>query len=125
VSFCRGQRRQHTTLAFPVSKRVRFASFAGDPYIKGSTILQISGSQNGLKARPRNKITAAWRGAPALSCTQPAQHRATSALQAILARGIRVRIRGAVKECRDPGDDMLLACAALAKADLLVADDKD
>jgi putative PIN family toxin of toxin-antitoxin system len=53
------------------------------------------------------------------------QHRATSALQAILARGIRVKIRGTVKECRDPGDDMFLECAALAKADLHVAGDKD
>src|SRR5215469_15054596 len=53
------------------------------------------------------------------------QHRAMSALQAILARAIRVKIRGTVKECRDPGDDMFLECAALAKADLLVAGDKD
>lgn len=45
------------------------------------------------------------------------QHRAASALQAILARSIRVKIRGTVKECRDPGDDMFLECAALAKAD--------
>jgi predicted nucleic acid-binding protein len=30
-----------------------------------------------------------------------------------------------VKECRDPTDDMFLECAALAKADLLVAGDKD
>ena len=30
------------------------------------------------------------------------QHRATSALQAILARSIRIRIQGTVKECRDP-----------------------
>jgi putative PIN family toxin of toxin-antitoxin system len=53
------------------------------------------------------------------------QHRATSALQAILARGIRIKIRGTVKECRDPSDDMFLECTALAKADLLVAGDKD
>ena len=53
------------------------------------------------------------------------RHSATAALQAIQARGIRVKIRGAVKECRDPGDDMFLECAALAKADLLVAGDKD
>lgn len=52
------------------------------------------------------------------------QHRGTSALQAILIRGVRVKIRGTVKECRDPGDDMFLKCAALAKADLLVAGDK-
>jgi putative PIN family toxin of toxin-antitoxin system len=53
------------------------------------------------------------------------QHRATSALQVILERGVRVKIRGTVKVCRDPGDDMFLECAALAKADLLVAGDKD
>ena len=52
-------------------------------------------------------------------------HRATLALQTILARGIRVKIRGAVKVCRDPGDDMFLECAAFAKADFLVAGDKD
>jgi putative PIN family toxin of toxin-antitoxin system len=53
------------------------------------------------------------------------QPRAISALQVILARAIRVKIRGTVKECRDPGDDMFLECAALAKADLLIAGDKD
>jgi uncharacterized protein len=53
------------------------------------------------------------------------QDRATSALQAILARGVRVKIRGTVKLCRDPHDDMFLECATLAKADLLVAGDKD
>ena len=53
------------------------------------------------------------------------QHRATSTLQAILARGIRVKIRGTVKECGDPGDDMFLECAARAKADLLITGDKD
>lgn len=53
------------------------------------------------------------------------ERRATSALQAILARGMRVKIRGAVRECRDPHDDLFLECAALAKADLLVAGDKD
>jgi uncharacterized protein len=53
------------------------------------------------------------------------QPQATSALQVILARGIRVKIRGTVKQCRDPGDDMFLECAALAKADLLIAGDKD
>jgi uncharacterized protein len=53
------------------------------------------------------------------------QHRAMSALQAILARGIRIKIRGTAKVCRDPRDDMFRECAALAKADLLVAGDKD
>jgi putative PIN family toxin of toxin-antitoxin system len=54
-----------------------------------------------------------------------ARDRASSALRAILARGIRIEIRGAVKVCRDPHDDMFLECAALAKADLLIAGDKD
>ena len=53
------------------------------------------------------------------------QQRAVSALHAILARGIRVKIRGTIKLCRDPHDDMFLECAALAKADRLVSGDKD
>ena len=53
------------------------------------------------------------------------KHRATSALEAVLARSIRVRIRGTVNVCRDPNDDMFLECAVLARADLLVAGDKD
>jgi uncharacterized protein len=52
-------------------------------------------------------------------------HRAVSALEAILARAIRIKIRGTVKICRDPHDDMFLECAVLTKADLLVAGDKD
>ena len=36
-----------------------------------------------------------------------------------------MKIRGTVKVGRDPNDDMFLECAALAKADLLVAGDKD
>lgn len=36
-----------------------------------------------------------------------------------------MKIRGTVNECRDPGDDMFLQCAVLAKADLLIAGDKD
>ncbi len=53
------------------------------------------------------------------------RRRATSALQVILARGIRVEIRGTVKVCRDPNDDMFLECASLAKAGWLIAGDKD
>lgn len=53
------------------------------------------------------------------------EHRAASALETILARGIRVEIRGAVQVCRDPGDDMFLECAALAEADLLITGDND
>ena len=43
----------------------------------------------------------------------------------VLARAIRVQLRGTVKECRDPNDDMFLECAMRAKADLLIAGDKD
>jgi putative PIN family toxin of toxin-antitoxin system len=53
------------------------------------------------------------------------QNRAASALESILARSIRVSIRNEVKICRDLNDDMFLECAAHAKADLLVAGDKD
>lgn len=52
-------------------------------------------------------------------------NRADAVLKAILARAIRVRIRGTVKQCRDPNDDMFLECAARADADLLIAGDKD
>lgn len=51
--------------------------------------------------------------------------RARAALDAVLARAIRVQLRGTVKECRDPNDDMFLECAMRAKADLLIAGDKD
>jgi uncharacterized protein len=51
--------------------------------------------------------------------------RAYAALETVLARAIRVRLRGTVKECRDPDDDMFLECAARANADLLIAGDKD
>lgn len=53
------------------------------------------------------------------------QHRAAFALQSILARGMRVKIRGTVRVCRDPHDDMFLECAAVAKVDWLIAGDKD
>ncbi len=51
--------------------------------------------------------------------------RVNAALGAIMARAVHVKIRGTVKECRDPKDDMFLECAALAKAALIVAGDKD
>jgi uncharacterized protein len=52
-------------------------------------------------------------------------NRARAALEAVLARAIRVQLRGTVKQCRDPNDDMFLECAARARADLLIAGDKD
>ncbi len=52
-------------------------------------------------------------------------NRAKAALETVLARAIRVRLRGTVKVCRDPEDDMFLECAALANADLLIAGDQE
>lgn len=51
--------------------------------------------------------------------------RARAALDVVLARSIRVQLRGALKECRDPNGDMSLECAMRAKADLLIAGDRD
>jgi putative PIN family toxin of toxin-antitoxin system len=52
-------------------------------------------------------------------------NRAHAALEILLTRAIRVTLRGTVKECRDPDDDMFLECAARANADLLIAGDRD
>jgi putative PIN family toxin of toxin-antitoxin system len=51
--------------------------------------------------------------------------RAEWALHAVLARSIRVVLRGTVKLCRDSDDDKFLECAARAHADLLISGDKD
>lgn len=51
--------------------------------------------------------------------------RAQSALDIVLTRALSVQLRGTVQVCRDPNDDMFLECAERAKADLLVAGDKD
>jgi putative PIN family toxin of toxin-antitoxin system len=51
--------------------------------------------------------------------------RAQSALDKVLARSVHVQLRGTVRVCRDPQDDMFLECSLRAKADLLVAGDKD
>lgn len=51
--------------------------------------------------------------------------RAHAALEGLLARAINVQLRGTVKECRDAKDDMFLECAMRARADMLVAGDKD
>lgn len=50
---------------------------------------------------------------------------ALAAIQSILVRSIRCKLKHRVKVCRDPNDDMFLECAATAKADFLVAGDKD
>jgi uncharacterized protein len=51
--------------------------------------------------------------------------RTLSVLDTVLARAIHVKLRGTVKACRDPKDDMFLECAVRARADLLIAGDKD
>ncbi len=51
--------------------------------------------------------------------------RANEVLYALLSRSVRVTLRGDVQVCRDPTDDMVLECALRAKADLLIAGDKD
>ncbi len=51
--------------------------------------------------------------------------RATSSVNSVLSRSLRVELMDSVKVCRDPKDDMFLECAALAGADVLIAGDKD
>lgn len=51
--------------------------------------------------------------------------RARDALDALLTRAIRVQLRGTIRQCRDPNDDMFLECAARANADFLISGDKD
>ena len=51
--------------------------------------------------------------------------RVAEALASVMVRMVHVKIRGRVKVCRDPNDDMFLECAALAKATVIVAGDKD
>jgi putative PIN family toxin of toxin-antitoxin system len=51
--------------------------------------------------------------------------RVRAALDRVLARALRVQLRGTVTERRDPNDDMFLECAMRAKADPFVAADKD
>lgn len=52
-------------------------------------------------------------------------NRVRGAMEAVLARSIRVQLRGTVKQCRDPNDDMFLECAARSGADLLISGDED
>ncbi len=53
------------------------------------------------------------------------QDRADVLLDRFLARSFTVRLTHTTTICRDPKDNMFLECAALAKADFLVAGDKD
>ncbi len=51
--------------------------------------------------------------------------RTQAALRSILARSIQIELNGSIMGCRDPKDDMFLECAVLAKANLIIAGDKD
>jgi len=53
------------------------------------------------------------------------QNRASVLLDRFLARSFTVQLTHTTAICRDPKDNMFLECAALAKADVLVAGDKD
>jgi len=50
---------------------------------------------------------------------------ALNAIEAILLKGFRVSLLGSIKLCRDPHDDMLLECAEIAAANILITGDKD
>ena len=41
---------------------------------------------------------------------------AQTALDTVLARAVRVRLRGTVQVCRDPNDDMFVECALRSQA---------
>ena len=53
------------------------------------------------------------------------EDRAASLLDRFLARAVKVELTHTTVICRDPKDNMFLECASLAKADYLVAGDKD
>jgi uncharacterized protein len=46
-------------------------------------------------------------------------------MRSVLARSSRHKLRHTVDVCRDPKDNMFLECAALAKAEYIIAGDKD
>jgi len=50
---------------------------------------------------------------------------ASSQLEALHIRAITVQLTHTIHVCRDPKDNMFLECAAIAKADAIVAGDKD
>jgi putative PIN family toxin of toxin-antitoxin system len=50
---------------------------------------------------------------------------AAAVMAAWLPLPLRVAIKGAIKVCRDPKDDMVLECAVVAGAQCIVTGDKD
>ena len=51
--------------------------------------------------------------------------RIAALLPAMLGNALWIKIRGTVKICRDPKDDMILECAERADAEVIVSGDKD
>lgn len=51
--------------------------------------------------------------------------RITMAMEPFRAEQLRVAINGQLRVCQDPDDDMILECAELAGAEVIVTGDKD
>jgi putative PIN family toxin of toxin-antitoxin system len=49
----------------------------------------------------------------------------TTAVEAILPFSLRTEISGSLHVCRDPNDDMVLECAVVSGAEVIVSGDKD
>ena len=97
---------------------LQFASHRGTPTraLEKAMSEDMIGSCNEIEPEILRVLTEKFSWEPA---------RVRYALEAVLARAVHVQLRGTVKACRDPKDDMFLACALRAKADVLVAGDKD
>jgi predicted nucleic acid-binding protein len=48
-----------------------------------------------------------------------------AAVEAVLPFPLRTKISGSLRVCRDPNDDMILECAVVAGAQVIVSGDKD
>jgi uncharacterized protein len=48
-----------------------------------------------------------------------------AAMAAVLPFPLRVEISGTLRTCRDPNDDVILECAVVAEAQIVVSGDKD
>ncbi|MEA3008125.1 MAG: uncharacterized protein QOI94_3394 [Acidobacteriaceae bacterium] len=97
---------------------LQFARHRGTPTraLEKAMSEDIIGSCNEIESEILRVLTRKFSWDPA---------RVRYALDAVLARAVHVQLRGTVEACRDPKDDMFLECALRAKADVLVAGDKD
>jgi putative PIN family toxin of toxin-antitoxin system len=48
-----------------------------------------------------------------------------TAIEAVLPFPLRIKVTGSIQVCRDPNDDMVLECAVLSGAQVIVSGDKD